>query len=238
MSDMSTPIRVLRRIKAKFTARRVRSSPFYSEWMRSLEEGRTPLSDQIPWITFAAREFLVKNLRPTFTVFEYGSGGSTLFFAQRVKEVVTVEHDPDWHGQVQVALRENNVSNCTLSLIPPTLGLYLDNTSPADPLAYASANKTYLDHHFYDYVTLIDQYPDEHFDLVAVDGRARPSCINHAQSKVKKGGFLLLDNAERDWYQGSMQLLDGWNIRHSNKGLIPYIRGHVQTTIWEKSRAD
>src|SRR5690606_37246496 len=49
---------------------------------------KSPLDLELPWLTIGAilhiKRFLNKNMR----VFEYGSGGSTLFFSKRAKEVV------------------------------------------------------------------------------------------------------------------------------------------------------
>ena len=47
------------------------------------------------------------------------------------------------------------------------------------------------------YATFIDSFPDHSFDLIVIDGRARAACIQHAIRKVKKGGYLLIDNSER-----------------------------------------
>lgn len=46
----------------------------------------------------------------------------------------------------------------------------------------------------------IKKFPDNYFDIVLVDGRSRPSCLFHSLNKVKKGGLLVLDNAEREYY--------------------------------------
>jgi predicted O-methyltransferase YrrM len=50
------------------------------------------------------------------------------------------------------------------------------------------------------YVKQIDEFPDEYFDIILIDGRARPSCIKRSVSKVKPGGLLILDNSEREYY--------------------------------------
>lgn len=43
-------------------------------------------------------------LVPRKAVWEFGSGGSTLWFAKHVKSVVSVEDDPDWYAAVTAAL--------------------------------------------------------------------------------------------------------------------------------------
>ena len=61
----------------------------FRRWSRALRPGASALADGAPWIPFAARDFLEKALRPEMRVCEYGSGGSTLFFASRVRELVS-----------------------------------------------------------------------------------------------------------------------------------------------------
>ena len=43
-------------------------------------ERSSPLEIQLPWISYGAIDFLDGYLKPDMTVYEYGSGGSTLFF--------------------------------------------------------------------------------------------------------------------------------------------------------------
>jgi len=49
-----------------------------------------------PWLHPDAVEYLEGLLTPEMRVLEHGGGGSTLWFAERVKRVVTTEGDPDW----------------------------------------------------------------------------------------------------------------------------------------------
>ena len=54
----------------------------------------------IPWVTYAFIDFIKERLHQNLTVFEYGSGNSTLFYAKRVKKVVSVEHDEAWYKKI------------------------------------------------------------------------------------------------------------------------------------------
>src|SRR4051812_17428097 len=67
----------------------------YSRW-KKLRQARDVYTHQFPWITFWTIDYLNVFLKKNMSVFEYGGGGSTLFFAARVKELVTVEHNEDW----------------------------------------------------------------------------------------------------------------------------------------------
>ena len=61
----------------------------------------------IPWVNYPAMEFIASRLSPDWRVFEYGSGFSTLWWAARVREVVAVEHNKDWHQRMKRETPEN-----------------------------------------------------------------------------------------------------------------------------------
>lgn len=62
-----------------------------------------------PWLHDDAIAKLESILRKRFTVIEQGAGGSTLWFAERVKRVVSFEHDEKWYKAVS-SLAPDNVS--------------------------------------------------------------------------------------------------------------------------------
>jgi len=80
-----------------------------SGWLNSLFAGK-PVNGQgvpIPWFTYPAIEFLEPRIEPGWRVFEWGSGYSTLWWAARVAEVRSVEHDTVWHGELSGRLPHN-----------------------------------------------------------------------------------------------------------------------------------
>jgi hypothetical protein len=78
-------------------------------WLRSFREGRPvdAAGKPIPWLTYPAIEFLAARTRPEWRVFEYGAGASTRWWAARVADVTSVEHDPAWHARVAADLPAN-----------------------------------------------------------------------------------------------------------------------------------
>jgi predicted O-methyltransferase YrrM len=63
--------------------------------------------EQLPWYTYAATAFLTKRIGPGLSVFEYGSGNSTLWWARRVRRVVSCEHDAGWAQRLSPDLPAN-----------------------------------------------------------------------------------------------------------------------------------
>lgn len=61
----------------------------------------------IPWYSYPMIEYLKQLDFSQKTVFEYGSGNSTLFWAKRCKRVVAIEDDPAWYEQIKPKLPTN-----------------------------------------------------------------------------------------------------------------------------------
>jgi hypothetical protein len=78
-------------------------------WFRSARTGEAVDASgaPLPWFTYPAIHFLAGRVRPEMTVFEYGSGGSTLWWAQRVARVVSCEHDAQWYERTRLRVPVN-----------------------------------------------------------------------------------------------------------------------------------
>lgn len=63
------------------------------------------------WITYPCIEFLRKRITPSMKVFEYGAGNSTLWWADRVQDVISIEHDQEWFDRI------NQYKNTNINLI-------------------------------------------------------------------------------------------------------------------------
>lgn len=60
-----------------------------------------------PWFTYAAVSFLENRLNKEMSIFEFGSGNSTLWWSQRVKNVVSVDHDLQWYSHLKNLIPAN-----------------------------------------------------------------------------------------------------------------------------------
>jgi SAM-dependent methyltransferase len=113
-------------------------------------------------------------------VFEYGSGGSTLFFARRTQSVLSVEDNPKWFELVTHRLQEKQVNNAVLKLCP------FDFKNPAG----------------FEESDYLNALPDEKFDVIVVDGseewtQVRPVCFRKAEGRVKPNGIIVVDDSWR-----------------------------------------
>lgn len=61
----------------------------------------------IPWMNYNIISFLEQRLSKDLSLFEYGSGNSTLFFSNLVSSVVSVECNRKWYEYVVKTIPEN-----------------------------------------------------------------------------------------------------------------------------------
>lgn len=210
---------------------------YFSRWKNSLKEGASSVRDEQPWITFPVIDKLDAILTKSSCVFEYGGGGSTLFFANRVKEVITVEHNKEWYAILTKIVKDKSIANWNGNLIEAGTGDLFPQADKANPDHYSSGDQPSKGKNYADYVKCIDKYEDNSFDLVSVDGRSRPSCIKHAIPKIKKGGYLLLDNSDRSYYLSFFkeQLKKEFTVIIDEMGPSPYSKYFTKTSIWKKN---
>ncbi|MBN1319906.1 MAG: hypothetical protein JXA87_03605 [Thermoleophilia bacterium] len=192
-------------------------------------------SRHVPWIVHEAKSWLDGYLDADMTALEWGSGGSTIYLSRIIRRLDSIEHDPDWYADVSLTLRRLSLTNCSYHLIRPAR-MPLLRFAPSSARLYNSRTfRQYRSCSFRDYVGKCLEFPDESFDFILVDGRARMSCLRHAVGKLKKNGVLMLDNSDRAQYQGGMA-----KLRHLRRkdfsGPGPFADDVWQTTIWFKER--
>jgi hypothetical protein len=71
-------------------------------WFNAFEN-KFPVDEHnnpIPWVTYSFIDFVQDRLKKEHTVFEFGSGNSTFFYAKYAKKVVSVEHDKEWFDKI------------------------------------------------------------------------------------------------------------------------------------------
>lgn len=145
----------------------------------------------VPWWTYSAIDYLEakwKSFQSPIQIFEWGSGASTLWLANRADELISVEHDPQWYAILQPFLQV--YTNVTLLLKEPDR-LLMDEK-------YTSYKNPGLN--FKNYVTAIQDHQKK-FDVIVIDGRARSACLELSAMFLKDNGCIVLDNSNRQEYQ-------------------------------------
>lgn len=112
----------------------------------------------------------------------------------------SIEHNPEWFKILKETIEQKKLNNVDYNLMQPRIEKDYDKKDYLNPDHFISSGTEFNGKNFSSYVKAIDRFNDGFFDLVVIDGRARQSCISQARSKIRKGGILLLDNADREHY--------------------------------------
>lgn len=183
-------------------------------WFESVRLGKPVdrCGNPLPWYTYSAIYWLDTALKGNERVFEYGSGNSTLWFAQRVKSVVAIEHDAAWFQKLQASAPDNvslrHVPTCACEAS-------MERTDP--------------------YVCAIAHDFQERYDLIVVDGQARNACCQVAVSHLREEGLLVLDNSDREAYEPANRfLLSEGFARIDFIGPIPGNVGWSSTSVYSR----
>jgi len=132
---------------------------------------------EAPWLTPEAIDILAANLRPSDRGLEWGSGRSTLWLAQRLERLCSVEHNSTWFARVSQQLSEKGVGNVDYVYRPVS-----DERDAAQCDPYAG---------------VAHEFADQSLDFVLVDGVCRSACMLAVLPKLRPGGMLVLDNSQR-----------------------------------------
>lgn len=168
----------------------------------------------LPWISYPSIDYLRSVLQPDLKVFEWGTGGSTLFFAKYNCKVSSVESNDVWLEKVTNKLNE----------IKPKYApkIYFVPAENKDPLIIK------------DYVTKIRNGAP--WDIVLVDGlyvdyTSRVDCILEAKGLLNNGGMIILDDSYFYEYVEVPQILKNFK-RLEFWGLGPARLGLTKTDIY------
>ena len=179
----------------------IKSWRYFPKWFSSFRPVRALVGEAKPWVPFEATDWLEHYLKPDMRVFEYGSGGSTIFFAQRVAEVISIEHDKSGMPGIKSV---GSTRHSQLHIQTPRAETYCRDSlaalgAPGTSASLAideSQNSRFIYDDYYagttvhEYVQAIDVHPDHTFDLVLVDGRVRTECMQHAIPKIGPAATL------------------------------------------------
>jgi hypothetical protein len=148
-----------------------------------------------PWLPYSVVRQINKYDLINAKLFEYGSGSSTLFFLEKGCEVISVEHDKEWFDIVSQKVSKQGYKKWQGTLCPPEETDVSQNNE-----IFKSKLEQYNHKSFNRYVNKILDFPDDFFDFIVIDGRARSYCFQRALPKLKTSGIIIWDNVERERY--------------------------------------
>ncbi|HEV8515235.1 MAG TPA: FkbM family methyltransferase [Cyclobacteriaceae bacterium] len=147
----------------------------------------------IPWVTYSFIDFFVGKKISDFSILEFGSGNSTLFWHKCTNQIFSIEHDRDWFNKVK-------------NLLP---------SQYKEQLLFLQLG-TGTDHDY----TKAATHLKRKFDIIFVDGRERVKCAIDSRPWLSEKGVLVLDDSERERYADAVSFylsqgfkkLDFWGI--------------------------
>jgi hypothetical protein len=169
-----------------------------------------------PWIAQGAIHFLERALDSQGEGLEWGSGRSTVWFAQRLKRLTSVEHNGAWYHEVGRRLARAEVTNTRLLHVP------LDHPEDAPTVAHYERMPRY--------VAVAEEFTDGSLDVALVDGHYRQACVSAVLPKIRRGGLLVIDNS--NWLpRPAWGVPPDWLVLHESTNV------RSQTTIWQRPGA-
>lgn len=146
----------------------------------------------IPWYTYPAIDLLEDRVTDDLTVFEYGSGYGTLWWAKHVKRTTVVEHNLEWFKKM--------------------LLLFPDNVRPIyRELKYGG-----------NYCRTVKDLLPLKFDIIIIDGRDRVNCCKYCLDSLTSRGVIIFDNTHINDYTSGVSFIKEHGFRELRLyGLTP-----------------
>ena len=210
------------------------------------QSDKSDLPERVAWYTYPLLEFLENLDFSQDTVFEYGSGSSSIYWANKAKYVQSVEHDYHYYKEALRLKEELDINNLSLKLAsnevlvsdPERVYEFISGLKPLASLAMikllsstmATENLSFLNsstrriRNSGSFSYLPSEYlmalpiSGQSFDLIIVDGMNRSLSGIIAAQKLNNNGIIILDNSDRPMYFLLKQYLSESNFQE-----IPFV---------------
>jgi hypothetical protein len=117
--------------------------------------------------------------------FEFGSGGSTLFFEKYCKSFTSVEHDKAWYEKIKIELMEKKLD------VGYQFAKVADRVDPALTGGNPPGKKQiFID--YYNYCTSINSCENKIYDIVFIDGVARQYCLYTSLLNTSEKSYVII----------------------------------------------
>jgi hypothetical protein len=147
-------------------------------------------------------EFISKYLNKDDIFLEWGSGNSTIYFSERVKHLISIEHDIDYYRIIKNITTLHEIKNIDIYHIAA-------HSPTPNPCRYEQ---------FKDYIEFVKRNNFK-FSKVLIDGRARKYCAKSILDMIDENCIVMIHDFNRPDYQKTLkyyniieQLTDGQGI--------------------------
>lgn len=135
-------------------------------YRKPIRKGQLIRLRSVPWVAPEGGEkiieFLEKIVNKDSKILEFGSGGSTVWFAKRAKSILSFEDTLIFYQAVTEKLGRLKLKNAKVLYVPE----------------YPRKGQRFFKKNTY--------------DLIYLDGHRRPACCRQTMMTVKKGGYIII----------------------------------------------
>jgi len=137
----------------------------------------------MPLMSELETKTIVKYLKPEYVMFEWGSGGSTVYFPQFVKRYYSVEHQSHWFRMIRNKLRHM-----------PEIRKRVNIMYKPQSALFGFKDNDFKRGWFMDYIESIGTVSEKRFDAILVDGenRTRRFCAEEARKYMDEDSVLFI----------------------------------------------
>lgn len=162
----------------------------------------------LPWYNYPLITFLESYIKPSMNIFEFGTGFSTIFYAQNNCNVYGVECNAEWIEKVQELAKMYNIEqNISIEFCPKS-------------------------HEIARYINNVDE--NIQFDAIVIDSYNRIECLEEAKKRGAK--VIILDNSERPNLANAYEIMQEFEVLHF-KGEGPNRNGVSESLVFHKNLA-
>lgn len=186
------------------------------DWVRDRVLRRSPLELALPWVSWPCIDYLETLDLTDRRVFEYGGGGSTLYFLGRGCRVRTVESSAIWAARISTAATGFSAA-LDLKVVEMPEHPAANERALAPEYIHAAASGA-------------------PWDLILVDGvdgdpSIRMECLALAKRSVTRKGAVILDDSWRPSYASATEVMTGFS-HLVFEGLGPARLGVTRTDVY------
>ncbi len=218
VNPSATDARAARRTRTRFTDLEGHAPSLWSiaclpnsVWTKWRSRNKLLMPEPAPWLVHDAISLLKKLVTPGCRVLEVGAGNSTIWFLRRGARVTSIEGDAAWADAIRSRVR-------------------------SDPKIGSTAEHTLMQCTGDDALRFIRSLPDHKFDIVLIDSvpehTRRGPALKAARSKVKNGGYMILDNSDDPAHLDGREAMSDRQLQRYS-GFGPMRLCVSQTTFWQ-----
>ncbi len=143
-----------------------------------------------PWMHEKEIAAIEKYLGHDQVMLEWGSGGSTVYFAPKVKQLWTIEHNKEWFDKLPDIANLEKLHVAANNLVPITESTHND---------------------YRDYIEITSRIKLK-FDVVLIDGRARVACAKYVLRHLHTNSVVFLHDFYKKGRERYREVLNYYDV--------------------------